>query len=147
MDAKMYVGINGGSIAAVSESPLKGKEVIDAEGMIVSPGFIDMHMHGQNIAPQRMQAFDGVTTALELEYGSLPIAEFYDNSAKEGRPINYGASVAWGGARIATFNPETLVDGKPVPDISYMAGGFRYKEWVNNVASEKQIGEIRAMVE
>jgi N-acyl-D-glutamate deacylase len=147
MDGEMYVGINGESIAAVSETPLNGKEVIDAKGMIVSPGFIDMHMHGQNIAPQRMQAFDGVTTALELEYGSLPVGEFYANCAKEGRPINYGVSVAWGAARIVTLNPEAKVDGKAVPDISFFAGAMKYSEWVNNVANDKQIGEIRALVE
>ena len=62
---------------------------------------------------------------LELEYGSLPISEFYANCAKEGRPINYGASVAWGAARIAVFNPEGLVDGKPVPDIEWWAGSFK----------------------
>ena len=64
LDGQMHVGITGDRIAAVSETPLKGKEVIDASGLIVAPGFIDMHMHGQDIAPQRMQAFDGVTTAL-----------------------------------------------------------------------------------
>ena len=147
LDAKMHVGIKGDGIAAVSEAPLKGKEVIDVSGMIVAPGFIDMHMHGQDIAPQRMQAFDGVTTALELEYGSLPVGEFYANCKKEGRPINYGASVAWGAARIVTFNPEAAVDGKPVPDLTFMAGAFGYSEWVNNVANEKQIDEILALVE
>jgi cytosine/adenosine deaminase-related metal-dependent hydrolase len=147
LDAKMHVGIKGDGIAAVSEAPLKGKEVIDVSGMIVAPGFIDMHMHGQDIAPQRMQAFDGVTTALELEYGSLPIGEFYANCEKEGRPINYGVSVAWGAARIVTFNPEAAVDGKPVPDLTFMAGAFGYSEWVNNVANEKQIDEILALVE
>jgi N-acyl-D-glutamate deacylase len=35
LDAQMHVGIKGDRIAAVSESPLKGKEVIDVSGMIV----------------------------------------------------------------------------------------------------------------
>ncbi len=46
---------------------------------IVAPGFIDFHAHGQNIPADRMQAFDGVTTALELESGILPVAAWYDN--------------------------------------------------------------------
>jgi N-acyl-D-glutamate deacylase len=147
MDAKMYVGINGGTIAAVSESPLEGKEVIDASGLIVSPGFIDMHMHGQYIPGHWMSAFDGVTTALELEYGSPCINEWYDIRAKEGRPTNYGASVAWGGARVMVFNPEAMPNGKPSPDVRMFVGSFGYKEWVNNVANDKQIEEIRAIVE
>jgi N-acyl-D-glutamate deacylase len=147
LDGKMHVGITGDRIAAVSENPLEGKEVIDASGLIVSPGFIDLHSHGQYIPANRMQAFDGVTTALELEYGSLPISEFYANCAKEGRPINYGASVAWGAARIAVFNPEGLVDGKPVPDIEWWASSFKYGDWVNSVANNEQVAQIVDKVE
>lgn len=42
------IGVNGGRIAAVSEAPLSGKLVIDAKGLIVAPGFIDLHAHGQD---------------------------------------------------------------------------------------------------
>ena len=51
-DGKFNVGIIDGTIAAISDQPLKGKEVVDVSGMIVSPGFIDLHAHGQNIAEQ-----------------------------------------------------------------------------------------------
>jgi len=95
LDGKYNVGIKGGQIAAVSDQPLQGKQVIDVSGLIVSPGFVDPHAHGQNITSARVQAYDGVTTALELEAGILPIGEFYDNTTKEGRPINFGASAGW----------------------------------------------------
>jgi N-acyl-D-glutamate deacylase len=144
LDDAMHVGIKGDRIAAVSETPLEGKEIIDASGMIVAPGFIDMHAHGQDIAPSWLQAFDGVTTALELEAGRLPISAFYDNCAKEGRPINYGTSVAWAFARVATMNPQM---GKPEPTFEWLAGALAYKEWVNNVADERQIDQIMAQVE
>lgn len=144
LDDQMHVGIKGDRIAAVSEAPLEGKEVIDVSGMIVAPGFIDMHAHGQDIGANRMQAFDGVTTVLDLEAGRLPVGEFYANCAKEGRPINYGISVAWGFARIVTMNPQ---HGKPEPTFEWLAGALAYKEWVDNVANEKQISEIMAQVE
>ena len=51
------------------------------------------------IAGQRLQARDGVTTALELEAGLLPVELAYANAQKEGRPINFGFSASWGMAR------------------------------------------------
>jgi N-acyl-D-glutamate deacylase len=143
----MYVGINGGSIAAVSETPLEGKEVVDAKGMIVSPGFIDMHAHGQDIAANRMQAFDGVTTALELEAGMLPVGEYYADSAKEGRPLNFGITAGWVSARVMEMCPQALVNGKPVPTIDWIMTAFAHSEWVETVADDKQIAKIMEYLE
>ena len=147
LDGQMHVGITGDRIAAVSETPLEGKQVIDASGLIISPGFIDLHSHGQYIPTNRMQAFDGVTTALELEYGSLPISEFYADCAKEGRPINYGASVAWGAARVATINPEAVTAGTSLLDLEFFAKSMKYGDWVHNVADDEQVAQIVAQVE
>ena len=47
-----------------------------------------------------MQAFDGVTTSLELESGMLPIGLAYEVAAKERRPLNYGFSTSWATARM-----------------------------------------------
>ena len=70
----------------------EGAEVVDVSGNIVGPGFIDMHSHVNSIAGQRLQARDGVTTALELEAGLLPVELAYAKAAGEGRPINFGFS-------------------------------------------------------
>ena len=85
LDKTLNVGITGGRIAAISSEPLRGAKMIDAAGLVVAPGFIDLHAHGQHLPAAWMQAFDGVTTALELESGLLPISTFYKNVAKEGR--------------------------------------------------------------
>ena len=100
IDGIYHVGIDRGAITAVSETPLEGQRVIDVSGKVVAPGFIDMHSHCFGIAGQRLQALDGVTTALELEGGVNPVAKAYERSALEGRPINYGYSASWAAARI-----------------------------------------------
>ena len=114
LNAIRNVGIKNGRIAAITKKKLTAKKIFDARGRIVSPGFIDMHAHGQTIPAARMQALDGVTTGLDLEAGSLPISEFYRQVSKEGRPINYGVSVNWANARIAVF-----LNKKPDPSLDW----------------------------
>lgn len=43
------MGIKDGKIIDVGKCPESAKKVIDAEGLIVSPGFIDIHMHEEVI--------------------------------------------------------------------------------------------------
>jgi dihydroorotase len=91
LDAVRDVGITGRTIAAVSATPLHGRTEVDVAGLVVAPGFIDLHSHGQTPEAYRFKAMDGVTTALELEVGASPIPEWY--AAREGKSlINFGAS-------------------------------------------------------
>ena len=46
LDAVRHIGISGSEITRISEQPLSADKVIDATGMVVSPGFIDLHVHG-----------------------------------------------------------------------------------------------------
>src|SRR6266852_3512695 len=90
LDAIRHVGIRGSEIAAVSASPLQGQTVVDVKGLVVAPGFIDLHSHGQTPENYRFKAYDGVTTALEMEVGVNPVASWYKE--RVGRSlINYGA--------------------------------------------------------
>ena len=91
----------GGTVAAVGHdlSAPDATHVIDAAGLIVGPGFVDLHSHVHTIAGQRLQAMDGVTTALDLEAGLMPIGRAYADAAHEGRPLHYGFSASWGMAR------------------------------------------------
>ena len=99
LDAVRNVGLRGDEIARITTDPLEGEQVIHASGLVVAPGFIDLHAHGQTLLAGRVQALDGVTTALELEAGVYPVAEYYADAAEEGRAIHYGASVDWMRAR------------------------------------------------
>jgi len=94
LDAIRNVGISNNRIAEISSGPLKGKEVIDVSGLVVSPGFIDLHVHGRSNTEQEYQLHDGVTTALELEWGIEFLSDWYA-SRKSKALINYGASVCW----------------------------------------------------
>lgn len=101
LDAVRHVGIRDGRIAAISETPLSGRTVVEARGHVVSPGFIDLHAHAQDLEGNRWQALDGVTTALELEIGVLPVDEWYAARAGEAL-IHYGATASHPNARIAS---------------------------------------------
>lgn len=94
LDAIRNVGIIQNRIAQISAEPLHGKEVIDVTGLVVAPGFIDLHVHGRTNVEQEYQLHDGVTTALDLEWGVENLGKWYE-SRKSKALIHYGASVNW----------------------------------------------------
>lgn len=143
-DAVADIGIIGSRIAAIARSLIPGKRDIDASGLIVAPGFIDLHAHGQSIAADRMQAFDGVTTALELEVGALPVKEWYESQEAGGRVLNYGAAAAWMFARKAILIGMSL-DGRLAP-IEMMAASADDMRWSVDAASSVQTTEIVSLV-
>ena len=107
LDAVRNVGIRDGKILRISSEPLSGRRVVRAAGLVVAPGFIDLHQHAQDIDSQRVKALDGVTMALELEIGAADVTEFL--KAKEGHSlIHYGTSASHVAAR-------SLVFGTPLP--------------------------------
>jgi predicted amidohydrolase len=83
LDAIRNVGIIGDKIARVTAEPLTGKRTIDTKGLVIAPGFIDLHQHAQDAASGRLKAFDGVTTGLEMEIGVPDVAAFLER--KKGR--------------------------------------------------------------
>jgi len=111
LDAVRNVGIRGQSIVAISQSPLQGETEINARGLIVSPGFIDLHAHGQSARANEFQAMDGVTTALELESGVPDIPMFL--AMRQGDAVlNYGASISHGALRTWSMPEHTEeIDG------------------------------------
>ena len=85
LDAVRNVGIRAGKIARISTAPLNAKSVIEAKGLVVAPGFIDLHEHGQEPRNYEFQARDGVTTSLELEAGTDDVDRWY--AVREGKAL------------------------------------------------------------
>lgn len=107
LDAIRNIGISDGKISRISDSKLFGKRVLDARGLIVAPGFIDVHQHDQDLDSTRLKASDGVTTALEMEIGAPDVRTFL--ARKDGQSlINYGTSASHCAARAQVF-------GAPLP--------------------------------
>jgi N-acyl-D-glutamate deacylase len=142
LDGMRSVGIRNGRIEAISRTSLRGRTVLDASGLVVAPGFIDLHAHGQDLPAARMQALDGVTTALELEAGTLPVAAAYERIAREGRPINYGFSASWLFARIAEKE-----EMEPTGSVTFFQEAQRRKGWQYTLASPEETARIIARVE
>lgn len=108
IDAVRDLAILGGTIARVGTVEVTAAHDIDAAGLIVAPGFLDLHARGQSVAADRIQAFDGVTTSLELEVGALPVAGWYDRQAGLPCALNHGTAAAWAFARKAKMRAITL---------------------------------------
>ena len=103
LDAVRNVGILAGKIRAISTGSLVGKTKIDAKGLVIAPGFIDLHQHGQDAENDRVKAADGVTTSLELEVGVADVDSWYAARAKNAL-INFGASVGHIPVRMAVMH-------------------------------------------
>src|SRR6184192_1361829 len=127
LDAVRNLGLSGGRIAIITTEAVLGRDTVDARGLVVAPGFIDLHAHGQTPETYRFYSLDGVTTALELELGTSDVAAWY-RERSAGERINYGVSIGHIKVRMAVMHDSGTWMG--VSDGAYRA------------ASPEQIGEI-----
>ncbi|MET9002727.1 amidohydrolase family protein [Amycolatopsis sp. Hca4] len=103
----------GAGVEAVGTGLTADATEVDVSGLVVGPGFVDLHSHVHSVAGQRLQAMDGVTTALDLEAGLMPVDRAYAEAAAAGRPLHYGFSASWGAARaqvLAGIAPDANID-------------------------------------
>ena len=137
-DAVADVAIRDGRVVALGSDLGPARRTIDATGNVVAPGFIDLHVHGQDPVSHRYMARDGVTTVLELEAGVPDVAAFV--AERDGQaPVHFGASAGHIPARI-------LVKHGAV-DVSPETGLPLATEWMHEAATREEIARIVALLE
>jgi N-acyl-D-aspartate/D-glutamate deacylase len=102
LDGVRNVAIRDGRIAKVTADPVAGRRTIDAKGLVVAPGFIDLHQHDQTPAGGALKAMDGVTSGLEMEIGAPDVAAFLAQK-RDRSLIHYGTTASHPAARAAAF--------------------------------------------
>ncbi len=101
------VRIAGDAIAEIGDwlDARPGERVIDAAGLVVAPGFIDLHSHaGRQLGARpdaESQVRQGITTTIVGQDGDsdLPVAEFYESIDRLHPAINVATSVGAGTVR------------------------------------------------
>ncbi len=132
LDAVRHVGVRGGRIEAISQTPLPGARVIDAANHVVAPGFIDLHEHGQQEGSYAMMVRDGVTSAFELEVGTGDVDAWYGARAS-GQIVNHGVSVGHIPARMKVLGD---------PGTGLLPAGIGG----SGTANEQQMAEMEAVL-
>ena len=103
------IGIRDGRIAAIGTvSPSEAADVIDARGLVVAPGFIDVHTHADDLAEHpRAENFVrmGVTTVVAGNCGSsaLDISKALADVERSGVAVNFATLVGHNTIRSAVM--------------------------------------------
>lgn len=140
LDGIRSLGIRSGKIVAISETPLEGPEEINAHGLVVAPGFINLHSHAIAEPGYRLELLDGVTTVLELEAGSFPANRFGRQLGD--RPLtHFGASVGHAWIRMRVIDPEGLAELSRTGKLDMSAPAFTRR------ADEAQRAQMKSLLE
>jgi N-acyl-D-glutamate deacylase len=143
-DGIRNVGVANGKIAVITEEDISGKEIIDATGHVVAPGFIDTHNHWQRTMGYKIALRDGVTTSFDLEYGTLGtrVAEWY--SERDGKTqMNYGTASSHEAARTAILDQCPEAYDAPTA----LACRAKFKGWSDTIPSIEQGNQILEIID
>lgn len=144
------VGIRAGRIAQITAADelLRGQREIDASGLVVSPGFINIHGHdcGTGIGAE-FHVRDGITTEITGNCGKsgtffeiagikerphYPIKDFFSTIEKEGLIINAASFIGH----------NTIREAAEVKDANKPATPARLKEMLSLVTQELESGGV-----
>ena len=134
LDAIRNIGLRDGRIAIITTESIQGRDTVDARGLVVAPGFIDLHSHGTTAETYRLQSLDGVTTTLELELGTADVDAWY-RERSDGQLINYGVSIGHIKVRMAVMRDSSTF--MPVDEGAYRAST---PELIAEIAKRIEVG-------
>lgn len=96
------VGVRAGQIAAITVELIRGRNEIDATGLIVAPGFVDILASVRPAREAQIQKVsDGVTTSFGMHGGPLEVATYQERMLAAGPLVNYAAAVGHAALRRA----------------------------------------------
>jgi N-acyl-D-amino-acid deacylase len=114
------IAIKGDSIVVIGKlTGATATQTIDAKGMVVAPGFIDIHSHGRRgieaVPTAENYLREGVTTIVEGPDGSspLPLKPFFDKLTGSPVSINLASFVGHGTVRTQVMG---LVNRQATPE-------------------------------
>lgn len=107
LDAMRHVGVSDGVIRAVSRRPLKAGAIIDAAGLVVAPGFIDLNVASRNWHANRVRLMDGVTSVIVMESATSDVNQWYEDHVNDA-VINYGTAVGYWASRLEIVGDKSL---------------------------------------
>jgi len=142
LDAIRHIGLREGRIVKISKTPLTAKQMVEASGLSVAPGFIDYHWHCPAQACYEIGLKDGLTSAMDLEFGALgsEINQWYARREGAAR-INFGTSAS------AELARALVLDGNKADDAlnAYISRGRGQKWAVHAANSQKQKADLEDM--
>jgi N-acyl-D-amino-acid deacylase len=145
------VGVNGGRIAAITKAAIKGKETIDAAGLVVAPGFIDTHYHAVDPFATKLAVADGITTGMDIEAGATRVGEWYVRKATTGWQINYGTTSSLGFNRLYVHDPELKIDDPVDATTGFYWGGKAGEDgtpgWSVSRSNVEQMNKLMALID
>ncbi len=87
------VALVGSTIVEISDQPIAANRTVAVDGLVVSPGFVDMLSYQPNGYGEWWKIADGVTTNVGMHGLRFDVDDFFANWESQGVPIHYGGAV------------------------------------------------------
>jgi hypothetical protein len=133
-DGTADVGIDGGTITAIRPLPgdrLQGRTDIDADGLVVAPGFVDILSYDPNPVGSWLKVADGVTTNLGMHGINADPEPWLARWSAEGCPVHFGGAFddPWARARLG-IQPDQAATPEQVGQLAAEAEAALHAGWL-----------------